>query len=227
MVVTCTEADGKRLGQLYGGLRNLAVIPNGFDDQDIRTDQPGRAGGLGDARIDRGGARQPLRRRTCRPQPPRRAVSRALTPSTAPAPGPPTPRRPVRSAASSRARGVPGRHGQDPNGASIRKVTFIRLSSVTHPFNQNQRMNRLAFSATTSDRTVSAPRPETLLLPATICSLSSIATAFPLKARSSASTERGRLRQRLARTRSRLRPRMSATPRKLPCFTLTVARPSG
>jgi Galactose oxidase-like, Early set domain/Kelch motif len=44
-----------------------------------------------------------------------------------------------------------------PNAASIAKVTFIRLSSVTHSFNQNQRMNRLSFSATASGLTVVAP----------------------------------------------------------------------
>lgn len=44
-----------------------------------------------------------------------------------------------------------------PNAASIAKVTWIRLSSVTHAFNQNQRMNRLSFSATASGLTVVAP----------------------------------------------------------------------
>jgi hypothetical protein len=44
-----------------------------------------------------------------------------------------------------------------PNAASIAKVTFIRLSSVTHSFNHNQRMNRLSFSATSSALTVVAP----------------------------------------------------------------------
>jgi Domain of unknown function (DUF1929)/Kelch motif/Galactose oxidase, central domain len=44
-----------------------------------------------------------------------------------------------------------------PNAASIAKVTFIRLSSVTHSFNHNQRMNRLGFSATPSGLTVVAP----------------------------------------------------------------------
>ena len=37
-----------------------------------------------------------------------------------------------------------------PDAASIAKVTWIRLSSVTHAFNQNQRMNLLNFSATSS-----------------------------------------------------------------------------
>ena len=44
-----------------------------------------------------------------------------------------------------------------PNAASIRKVTFIRLSSVTHSFNHNQRMNRLSFTATASGLTVVTP----------------------------------------------------------------------
>jgi hypothetical protein len=37
-----------------------------------------------------------------------------------------------------------------PDASSIAKVTFIRLSSVTHAFNQNQRMTVLAFSATSA-----------------------------------------------------------------------------
>jgi WD40 repeat protein len=39
-----------------------------------------------------------------------------------------------------------------PDGPAITQVTLVRLSSVTHEFNQNQRFNRLAFS-TTSDGT--------------------------------------------------------------------------
>jgi hypothetical protein len=39
-----------------------------------------------------------------------------------------------------------------PDAADITKVTLVRLSSVTHEFNQNQRFNQLAFS-TTSDGT--------------------------------------------------------------------------
>jgi glycosyltransferase involved in cell wall biosynthesis len=35
LVVTCTEFDGKRLAQLYGGLSNYAVISNGFDGGEI------------------------------------------------------------------------------------------------------------------------------------------------------------------------------------------------
>jgi glycosyltransferase involved in cell wall biosynthesis len=35
LVVTCTEADGKRLAQLYGGLNRLAVVSNGFDEGEI------------------------------------------------------------------------------------------------------------------------------------------------------------------------------------------------
>lgn len=34
-VVTCTNFDGKRLAQLYGGRSNYAVVSNGFDDQEI------------------------------------------------------------------------------------------------------------------------------------------------------------------------------------------------
>jgi len=43
LVVTCTEADGKRLAQLYGGLNRLAVVPNGFDEGEIwGMEGPGR-----------------------------------------------------------------------------------------------------------------------------------------------------------------------------------------
>ncbi|HUR93014.1 MAG TPA: galactose oxidase-like domain-containing protein [Gemmatimonadales bacterium] len=41
--------------------------------------------------------------------------------------------------------------------ASIGKVTFIRLSAVTHSFNQSQRMNVLSFSAGAGSVTVTAP----------------------------------------------------------------------
>ena len=47
---------------------------------------------------------------------------------------------------------------QTPDAASITKVTWIRLSSVTHSFNQNQRMNYLTFSASGSTSlSVTAP----------------------------------------------------------------------
>jgi Galactose oxidase-like, Early set domain len=45
-----------------------------------------------------------------------------------------------------------------PDAASIAKVTWIRLSSVTHAFNMNQRMNLLGFSvASSSSLSVTAP----------------------------------------------------------------------
>lgn len=46
---------------------------------------------------------------------------------------------------------------QTPNAAGITKVTWIRLPSVTHAFDQNQRINRLSFSQTTGGLTVTAP----------------------------------------------------------------------
>ena len=39
---------------------------------------------------------------------------------------------------------------QTPDAASIGKITLIRLSSVTHAFNQSQLINRLTFSVTGS-----------------------------------------------------------------------------
>lgn len=35
LIVACTEADGNRLAQLYGGMNGLAVVPNGFDEAEI------------------------------------------------------------------------------------------------------------------------------------------------------------------------------------------------
>jgi hypothetical protein len=37
-----------------------------------------------------------------------------------------------------------------PDATSVAKITLIRLSSVTHAFNQSQLINRLTFSATGS-----------------------------------------------------------------------------
>jgi hypothetical protein len=44
-----------------------------------------------------------------------------------------------------------------PNAASISKITLIRLSSVTHTFNESQRMNYLNFTQTAGGLTVTAP----------------------------------------------------------------------
>ena len=53
-------------------------------------------------------------------------------------------------------------HGQQffvatPNATSITKVHLIKLSSVTHGFNQDQRINRLVFSQGTGGLNVTAP----------------------------------------------------------------------
>ena len=47
---------------------------------------------------------------------------------------------------------------QTPQAATIQRATWIRLSSVTHSFNQNQRMNRLA-AVPTGESTVSVTAP--------------------------------------------------------------------
>jgi hypothetical protein len=53
-----------------------------------------------------------------------------------------------------------------PGAANIRKVTWIRLSAVTHAFNQNQRMNVLSFSLAASNRlAVTAPSNANLAPP--------------------------------------------------------------
>jgi hypothetical protein len=55
---------------------------------------------------------------------------------------------------------------ETPNAAAIARVTSIRLSSVTHAFNMNQRMNRLAFSVTgATSLSVTAPASGALAPP--------------------------------------------------------------
>jgi galactose oxidase len=44
-----------------------------------------------------------------------------------------------------------------PQSSSIRKVSFIRLGAVTHAFDENQRFQRLAFTADATGLTVKAP----------------------------------------------------------------------
>lgn len=44
-----------------------------------------------------------------------------------------------------------------PDGASIQKVTWLRLASVTHSLNMSQRGNRLAFTSSVGGLTVTAP----------------------------------------------------------------------
>jgi hypothetical protein len=53
-----------------------------------------------------------------------------------------------------------------PNASAVRKVTWIRLGSVTHAFNMGQRLNNLSFTASgTSALTVSAPAAARLAPP--------------------------------------------------------------
>jgi hypothetical protein len=54
---------------------------------------------------------------------------------------------------------------QTANAASIAKVTWIRLPSVTHAFNMNQRINRLSFSQATGGLNVTAPSNPNLCPP--------------------------------------------------------------
>jgi hypothetical protein len=44
-----------------------------------------------------------------------------------------------------------------PDAANISQVTWIRLSSVTHSFNQNQRLNHLQFTQATGGLNITAP----------------------------------------------------------------------
>jgi hypothetical protein len=52
-----------------------------------------------------------------------------------------------------------------PDAAAIAQVTLVRLGSVTHTFNMNQRFNRLSFSKGSGKLTVSLPSDPRRLLP--------------------------------------------------------------
>jgi hypothetical protein len=52
-----------------------------------------------------------------------------------------------------------------PDAANISQVTWIRLSSVTHSFNQNQRLNHLQFAQTTGGLNITAPANANLAPP--------------------------------------------------------------
>ncbi|MGA9524679.1 MAG: galactose oxidase-like domain-containing protein, partial [Myxococcaceae bacterium] len=52
-----------------------------------------------------------------------------------------------------------------PDAASITRVTWLRLGSVTHAFNQNQRINRLAFTREAGGLRVTAPANSNLAPP--------------------------------------------------------------
>jgi galactose oxidase len=56
-------------------------------------------------------------------------------------------------------------HVETPDAARIAKVTMVRLSSVTHAFDQNQRINRLDFTAASGGLDVSAPSDPNLSPP--------------------------------------------------------------
>ncbi|MGD9507164.1 MAG: galactose oxidase-like domain-containing protein [Geminicoccaceae bacterium] len=52
-----------------------------------------------------------------------------------------------------------------PDAASIAQVTLVRLGSVTHTFNMNQRFNRLSFTSGSGKLSVSLPSDPKRLLP--------------------------------------------------------------
>jgi len=54
---------------------------------------------------------------------------------------------------------------QTPDAANITQVTFLRLSSVTHSFNMDQRISRLSFSQATGGLNVVAPSSANLVPP--------------------------------------------------------------
>jgi len=51
------------------------------------------------------------------------------------------------------------------DAASISQVTWVRLTAVTHAFNENQRINRLSFTPTTGSLNVTAPADPNLAPP--------------------------------------------------------------
>ena len=65
--------------------------------------------------------------------------------------------RPVISSAPSAATYAKSFFVGTPNAASITKVTWIRLSTVTHSFNMNQRINVLSFTRTSNGLQVTPP----------------------------------------------------------------------
>lgn len=54
---------------------------------------------------------------------------------------------------------------QTPDAASISQVTLVRLSASTHIFNQNQRINRLSFTRTSTGLNINAPASGNLCPP--------------------------------------------------------------
>lgn len=54
---------------------------------------------------------------------------------------------------------------QTPDAPNIARVNWVRLSSVTHAFNQNQRFNRLNFTTTATGLNVTAPADPNLAPP--------------------------------------------------------------
>jgi hypothetical protein len=52
-----------------------------------------------------------------------------------------------------------------PDAANISQVTWIRLSSVTHSFNQNQRLNHLQFAQASGGLNITAPANANLAPP--------------------------------------------------------------
>lgn len=52
-----------------------------------------------------------------------------------------------------------------PDAAAVAQVTLLRLGSVTHTFNMNQRFNRLPFTTTADGVTATLPASPNLLLP--------------------------------------------------------------
>jgi hypothetical protein len=54
---------------------------------------------------------------------------------------------------------------ETPNSAQITKVSWVRLSSVTHSFDENQRFNALTFEPTTGGVIVTAPTDPNLAPP--------------------------------------------------------------
>ena len=107
---------------------------------------------------------------------------------------------------------------QSPEAANITKVTLIRIASVTHAFDQNQRLSVLSFTPGPARSTSWRRRPPTSRRRDTTCSSSSTATELhPSGASCNSSPARP-----CPRPATLTRSRRAARRRAAPAFTLTV-----
>ena len=117
-----------------------------------------------------------------------------------------------------------------PQAASIRKVALIRVSSVTHSVNMEQRYIPLAYSASAGALTATAPANANIAPPGVYMLVVVDADGVPSVGRmvqvgGQHRPERSRSRSRARARRSRCRPR-SSSPRRRPTPTAPSRRSS-